>query len=555
MENLSIFSLIDEKVKKYKDDFALDEPGAAFIYLSLDVILNLNSDEIIDAVTDGSMDGGVDAIYINGRDVHVFNFKYTSSFENSKKNFPETEMDKLIVTMERIYGKSLVKSDVNDALWDKVSEIWSLFEQGSLKFTYYFCSNKAKPTPDAQRKFEVYMDKFRHVDYRYIDQELFASMILDNKYKKVDGALSFIDKQYFERSDARLKGVVATISAEDLISLVADKDDPSKINENVFNDNVRVYLKLKNRINRGIYETALSEANYEFWYLNNGVTIVCNECDYIPNTRSPRVSLKNFQIVNGGQTTNALFEAYQVNKDQIGNVLLLVRICETKDDTISEKISETTNSQNPVRSRDLHSNDRIQRRLEEQFLCKSYYYERKRSQYSGESKEKRLDSELLGQLYMAFYLKKASEARNQKSIVFGECYEEIFNEDTTTADDMLIPYNIYLPLQAKKQEIQLKKRKKESVEEKDAFISRATFHILMGVGIIGRHRNITSWDKETIDGTLDESISIINDLVEETMQKRGGTYTHDKFFKEKPTNRLVEEHFLNKLACTANQAS
>ena len=60
--------------------------------------------------------------------------------------------------------------------------------------------------------------------------------------------LHFVDKQYFERSDGNVKGIVATVAADDLVKLVADSADPEQINEDVFNDNVRIYKK-GNRIN------------------------------------------------------------------------------------------------------------------------------------------------------------------------------------------------------------------------------------------------------------------------------------------------------------------
>lgn len=142
MPNLSAFSMIKEKVNKYKEDYSLENVGTAFAWLCLEVILDLNSDEIEDSITDGPHDGGVDAIYISGKEIHIFTFKYATTFEHTRNNFPETDLDKLLVTMDRIYGKSLSKNDVNEALWEKVCEIWDLFEEGSLNFKYYIRSNK-----------------------------------------------------------------------------------------------------------------------------------------------------------------------------------------------------------------------------------------------------------------------------------------------------------------------------------------------------------------------------------------------------------------------------
>lgn len=546
MPNLSTFSMLHEKVTKYKSDYSLETNSSAFSWLALEAILHLNSDDIEDAITDGSMDGGVDAIYIEDRIVNIFTFKYTDTFENSSKNFPETDLDKLLVTVQGIYGKSTVQTTVNEALWEKITEIWSLFAVGSLKFRYFICSNKQRPTEAAIQKFETGLRDFRFVEFFYFDQEDLVNKILERKYRKVNGQLSFVDKQYFERSDGNVKGVVATLAASDLISLVADPKNTNQINEDCFNDNVRIYKK-ENRINKRILETALSEENYQFWYLNNGITIVCDECEYSPNTRGPRVTLRNLQIVNGGQTTHALFEASQVDPERIKDVLLLVRICQTKrDNTIADKISETTNSQTPVTTRDLHANDRIQRKLEDEFKSIGYFYERKANQYENELAGKRLNNELLGQLYLAFYLDMPSEAKNNKNLVFGEKYDDIFSEGSVTASKMITPLRIYEPLQKLKREIQRRKRRREAIDEKEAFVSRAVFHILNAVKLIGEKEQLDLTIDSNIKLAIEKAIALISEITKNEQSHRGQLYTHDKFFKEVRTNGIVQSHIVKK---------
>lgn len=547
MSNLVTFSTIHEKVKKYLDEFSLDDVGTAFEWLGLETILNLNEDDIEDAITDGSMDGGIDAIYILNRDVHILNFKYAETFENSRNNFPGDEIDKILITMEGIYSKTIKKEDVNELLWEKIVEIWSLFESGTLNFKYYLCSNKEKPVEHVQRKFKTVLDKYKYVEYHYYDQEDLVSKILERKYRRIDGEIHFVDLQYFDRSDGPLKGIVATVAATELLNLVRDPDNPIRLIEDVFNENVRIYLKLKNRINQSIFETALSEDNFEFWYLNNGITIVCDECTYTPYTRSPKVRLTNLQIVNGGQTTHALFEAYLKDEKKLHNVLVLVRICETKKDyRISERISETTNSQTPVRTRDLHANDRIQRKLEDQFKTLGFFYERKKNQHQGAAKVARLDNELLGQIYLAYYLDMPSEAKNQKVIVFGDKYDDIFDESIITASRMLVPYRVFLPLERMKKQIQRKKRKKDPIDEKEAFISRATFHLLNTVKLISEKEKLNLDREEDIGIAIEKAIFYISEIVDKHSRERGELYTHDKFFKEIPTNKIIQDHVLSK---------
>lgn len=542
MTNLSTFSMLHERVTKYKVDYDLETSSAAFTWLALETILHLNSDEIEDAITDGAMDGGIDAIFINDRNVNVFTFKYTEDFEHSRRSFPETDLDKLLITMQAIYGRTLTKSTVNEAVWEKVNEIWELYSVGALTIKYYICSNKEKPTEHTRKRFENTLKEYRLVEFHYLDQEDLVNKILERKFRRVNGQLTFMDKQYFERSDGNVKGVVASVAADDLVRLVSDPADPQQINEDVFNDNVRIYKK-GNRINERILETALSEDNYQFWYLNNGITIVCEECTYAPNTRSPRVDLTDFQIVNGGQTTHALFDAYHKDAERVKNVLLLVRICQTRrDNPIADKISETTNSQTPVTTRDLHANDRIQRKLEDEFRSLGYFYERKANQYEAEPASQRLNNELLAQLYLAYYLDMPSEAKNNKSLIFGDKYGDVFKEDTITASRMLLPLRVYLPLQKKKREIQLRKRRREQINEQEAFVSRAVFHIVNVVKFVAQYENLDLTKETDIHSAIARAIELIDQVVRKASKARGSVYTHDKFFKEVQTNDLIRIH-------------
>lgn len=541
MPNLNTFSTLHERVKKCRADYNLEDNSTAFMWLALETILQLNPDDIEDAITDGGQDGGIDAIHIDGRTVNILSFKYTEKFANCSKNFPKDDLDALVLTVQAIFQKSLLKSAVNEMVWEKATEIWSLFRDGHLSFKFYICSNKLPPVEDVRKGFENGLHQFRYVEFHYFDQEELVNKLLERKYRRVDGKLTFIDRQYFERSDGGVKGVVATIAATDLALLVSDPTDQTRVNEDAFNDNVRIYQK-QNRINQGILDTALSDDNYEFWYLNNGINLVCEECIYQPNSRSPRVILKDFQVVNGGQTTHALFEAYQKNAAKLDNVLLLVRICETKrNNPIADRISETTNSQTPVTTRDLHANDRIQRKLEEEFRSLGFFYERKAKQFPDAPGDKRLNNELLAQLCLAFYLDMPSEAKNSKNLVFGDRYDDIFNDQTVTAQRMLIPLKFYEPLQQMKKIIQRKKRKKEPIDEREAFVSRATFHILNVIRRISEKEKLPLDIELNTKVLIDKAIQLISVVVNKAQADRGELYTHDKFFKETQTNRIIHD--------------
>lgn len=563
MTNLSSFGLLKQKVNKIRHDFGLNNDTEAFTRLALQSILRLNEYEVEDAITEGGMDGGLDAVHIEGRNVHFFNTKFTPDFEKTKSNFPESEIDKLIVTIESLYGGSLQQSAINPAVWDKYKEIRDLFDNGPLHFKIYLVSNKEKPIEHAKSKLETALAKYRFIDFYYYDQEDVVTTIIERKVKKINGFISFIDKMHFEKSDGPIRTIVGAVAARDILKLITDENDPTKINDDIFNQNIRLY-KPGHRINQAIIKSSLSDDNFQFFYLNNGITLLCEECDHTPHTRSPNVPLRNVQIINGGQTTHSLFEAYLRDADKTDNIELLVRLCVAKpDNPISEKISETTNSQIPVGTRDLHSNDSIQVKLQEEFESLGYFYERKENQFSDKPAIQRLSNELLGQLYLAYYLDQPSEAKTNKNLVFIDKYDEIFDETKVTAQDFLRLYKFYLPLLTMKKEIQRKKRRRETIDEKEAFISRATFHVLNIMKYIIQYeqdqieRQFT--DKAEKDSALqklygeraeevmNKAISYVAEVVKKAQSDRGDLYTHDKFFKEIGTNKLIRDHVTEQL--------
>ncbi|MGD1907950.1 MAG: AIPR family protein [Leptolyngbyaceae cyanobacterium] len=417
MANLTSFGVLQQLVKTTQDTLSLGHAGEAFDYVSLELILKLNEDDIENSLTDGPSDGGIDAIYIDGRNVHICNFKYTYDFEKTKKNFPGTEIDKLISTLLAFISGSLSREIVNELVFEKYSEIRTLLHSGPLYFHLHLASNKGYPVEGARKKLEQSLSQFRYIKFSYYNLEDLVEIVLQNQIKKVDGQLTLLDKDHFEKSDANIRTIIGVIAAQDLVELVRDSSDSNKINQFIFDENIRTY-RPKHSINKGIIESALSEENYQFFYLNNGITILCEKADYQPNIRNPRVPLKNVQIINGGQTSHSLFEAYKKSPEKVADIDLLVRICEVGPDDyqIKSKISETTNKQIPVATRDLHSNDLIQRKLEVDFEKKGYFYESKPGRHKDKPKDKVLNNELLGQLYMAYHLDRPSAAKNSKRI-------------------------------------------------------------------------------------------------------------------------------------------
>ena len=104
--------------------------------------------------------------------------------------------------------------------------------------------------------------------------------------------------------------------------------------------------------------------------------------------------------------------------------------------------------------------------------------------------------------------------------------------------------NIYLPLEEQKKEIQRKKRNRVTINEQDAFISRATFHIVNSVKLVAEKEGIDLSRPEGIAQATQKALKYIEEVIAKEEKKRVSTYTHDKFFKETQTNKVIREHIL-----------
>jgi hypothetical protein len=142
----------------------------------------------------------------------------------------------------------------------------------------------------------------------------------------------------------------------------------------LFDKNIRGFLG-NTKINRAMVKT-LREHDQEFFYLNNGITIVAESVTPLRDS----VDIDLPQVINGQQTIRTLAE-HAENKT---NVSVLVKVIElavqrerSRDDFVA-KVVEGTNWQNSISLADLRANDHIQIQLERALYNLRYLYLRKR---------------------------------------------------------------------------------------------------------------------------------------------------------------------------------
>ena len=195
----------------------------------------------------------------------------------------------------------------------------------------------------------------------------------------------------------------------------------------IFDLNIRRFLGSRGGVNSDILRTCSHiDSSYEFWFLNNGITLVCDRLDAVTDPENPHIKLRNMQIVNGCQTATTL--ALAQRDGSLTDVRVMVRIYETTDSDLVDKIVLTTNSQNQISSRDLRAKNPVQVDIEKACRMYNFFYERKARQFekAGVDVGRILPNELVGQWYLAVVEKNPADARGRKYKVWGEHYGRIF---------------------------------------------------------------------------------------------------------------------------------
>ena len=130
-------------------------------------------------------------------------------------------------------------------------------------------------------------------------------------------------------------------------------------------------------MNEDIAESLEASHGPEFWWLNNGVTILATGATVIGKL----IQLQDVQIVNGLQTTESIFRHFNSGAHQSAEKALLVKVVVSTDVAVRDQIIRATNNQSLVEPQSLHATDKIQRDIEEILERHGWFYERRKNYY------------------------------------------------------------------------------------------------------------------------------------------------------------------------------
>lgn len=453
-----VYSDMKEELENIKDNYGYANLSNAFGHLILKMIFGITEEECFECNTDGSNDNGIDAIYIEENNtIHFFQFKFPDSSKNICKGVSEEEILKLCNGVEAFTGNDDLFNSFswNSLLKDKRDEFLDA-EIYNFKLWVVRYSNK-EINENALSKLKAFANQYMRKTGNEINYEFILAQeclkLYENNIKNVwpDFKL-FYKKNLSPFSDEKASVTSAYVTLKSIFEVFFP------IQDSIFEGNVR-YLNLNSRINDGIKSTILKEPQ-NFHLLNNGITIVCNDCN--DNTAKSLLDVRSGTIINGAQTVGTIIKTLKEldsnDLEKYDKSFVFVKIISfSKDENLVNKMVYTLNTQNQMKSSYTIANDLIIKQLQSRINQDTeYFLEVKNNEYNylkvndpnfNKLTKNKIDIETFVQVYTAFYNidGMASLAKNSKASLFNnDNVQKIINE--LNFEESILAYGVYLKL-------------------------------------------------------------------------------------------------------------
>lgn len=446
-DKILIDGIIDERIEL---KLPSDQRDEAFEYFAFEQILrdyDLASAELIEGNVDGRDDGGIDGFYIfiNG---HLLSDPETFVWPKSgavlevwiitcklQDSFKQAPLDLLVASTHELFDFSVESTLLKGSYSKKV-----ITQRENLKFAY--------------RKVSPKLNQFS-IDFCYASRGVVAELgesILSRSEQLIQvakdafgnciarfafyGSTELIElSRKIPNSTLELPIVKDLSNGENYILLVKLKDyynfihDKGKLRRYLFDSNVRDFMGL-NRVNEDIRSTLANPESPDFWWLNNGITILATHAFIIGEI----IHIKDIQIVNGLQTSESIFRHFENGGDDIKDRTVLIKVLVSNDEKIRDTIIRATNNQTTVELSSLHATDKIQKDIEDVLKQNEMFYERRTNFYKNQGIA---TDNIIRPLYIAsgfvnLILKEPNQAAKLKSkfMRHESSYEKVFSELT-----------------------------------------------------------------------------------------------------------------------------
>lgn len=382
---------IQEDIKEYQSNYPyinnIEKDEWAFNYWVLDKLF-YEDEELIEEKIIDYHDLGIDAyeIYEDTKDIYLIQNKYFS--------------DNTAITAEYVKNDFLLRAitALENGTYKKSEELQSAFTKYksnsdfAVHLQLFVTNNKhCKEADEYIKKFNIEHPTY-HARIYYLDD-------IEDRYY---GETRQTKKNISVNIESVNKGTILNINSEGykleniidaryvltpVVSIYRLYRESIEKGYPIFDMNIREYLGNKG-INKSIYTTLLDpEERKNFFYYNNGITIICDKMSKITTQPSEYnmnavFKIDNPQIVNGCQTVNSIYEALKnvdptVLEKEYKDSFVMLKILEidrdnSVEDILYKNIVKYNNSQNAIDEKTFVANTDTFNRLQIEFEKKGF---------------------------------------------------------------------------------------------------------------------------------------------------------------------------------------
>jgi hypothetical protein len=445
-DTILIDGILDDRVASRLPSDRRDE---AFEYFAFEQVLrdaDLSRDEIEAGWIDGRDDGGIDGLFIlvNGHlltdpgsfvwprsgcelQLWIITCKHHDTFRQSPMDNLVASVGELLdlatsnADLKGAYSGSLLKA--RDCLMHAYRKVSPRLTHFGLHFVYASRGDTAHVGESIRSRGEqavaIAKDLFGNcvATFEFIGASELVT--INRRVRTFSLELPFLEAL------TRGERYVLLCRLADFYAFVVDESQ--KLRRYLFDSNIRAFMGL-NRVNEDIRSTLSDPDSPDFWWLNNGVTILATRA----TVTGKAIQLEGVQVVNGLQTTESIARFFSEGASDPKERSVLVKIIVSNDASVRDAIIRATNNQTAVELASLHATDKIQRDIEEVLLRDGLFYERRTNFYTSQGQSPSL---IVSPLYIAsgfmnLVLKSPSSATTLKSRFMrsGDSYSNVFSE-------------------------------------------------------------------------------------------------------------------------------
>lgn len=346
----------------------LDRLSRALAAYALVGICEIDDTTAAGAITDGSDDGGIDALYFDRAGNRLALVQ--SKFKRNGAAPAQHEVLKTINGIKAIRARQF--NGFNEAIRNRLDEIEEALDTPGVKLEVLLVFLGDAIGPHASADLNTFRDELNR--FSPVMQWRAAGLESIHGWLVGEQAPATVDDQItlenWSGITAPRKAIYGQISAASLAKLVEDHGKA------LFERNIRHYLGSLG-VNTAIEKTVRTRPG-DFFYLNNGITAVAATITQAAGTSEKcAFGFKRLSIVNGAQTAGSIFNA-TLSGDISPDAKLLVTLIEIGNgaDDIGLRVTRARNHQNVVRGVDFAALDPNQERLRQELAAAgiAYFY-------------------------------------------------------------------------------------------------------------------------------------------------------------------------------------